>query len=56
MRGSALEVSYAVRLRVIGRFFGQFCLIVALLTLVPFAVSLMEGQTALSIRYAGVIG
>ncbi len=55
MRGSAHEVSYAVRLRVIGRFFGQFCLIVALLTLVPFAVALGEGEEAIIVRYLGVI-
>lgn len=55
MRGSALEVSYPARMRVIGRYFGQFCLIVALLTLVPFAVALVEGQTSVILRYAGVI-
>ncbi len=55
MRGSAHEVSYAVRLRVVGHFLGQFCTIVALLSVAPLGVALVEGQDAATIRYLGVI-
>jgi trk system potassium uptake protein TrkH len=52
----ATELSYAVRFRVVFKYFGQLCLVLAALTLVPLAVSLLFGDTSISLRYAMVIG
>lgn len=55
MAGSGLGLVYAVRLRVIARYFGQFCLLIALLTLAPLLVAIFTGETAVAWSYLGVI-
>jgi trk system potassium uptake protein TrkH len=55
MARQAIELSYAVRLRVIGKYFGQLCLVVAVLTLVPLAVALAYGELAIALRYGVVV-
>ncbi|NIQ95096.1 MAG: TrkH family potassium uptake protein, partial [Desulfuromonadales bacterium] len=45
------ELSYAVRLPVVGRYFGQFCLLVAALSLPPLLVALFSGEAAVALRY-----
>jgi trk system potassium uptake protein TrkH len=52
----AIELSYAVRFRVDFKYFGQLCLVLAALTLVPLAVSVIFGDTSISLRYGTVIG
>lgn len=56
MAKQAAELRYAVRMRVLGKYFGQLCLLLAALTVVPFTVSLIFADTATTIRYATVIG
>ena len=56
MTGQAAELRYAVRLRVVLKYFGQMCLVLAALTLVPLAMSVIFGETHISLRYAIVIG
>jgi trk system potassium uptake protein len=51
----AAGLSYAVRFPVLGKYFGQLCLVVAALTVVPLAVSLIHGETPIAFRYAIVI-
>jgi trk system potassium uptake protein len=51
----AIELSYAVRLPVLGKYFGQLSLVVAVLTLVPLAVALAYGELAIAQRYAVVV-
>jgi trk system potassium uptake protein TrkH len=48
-------LSYAVRFSVLRKYFGQLCLVIAALTLMPAAVSLIYGQTHITFRYAIVI-
>jgi len=55
MAKQAIELSYAVRLPVIGKYFGQLCLVVAALTVVPLAVSLVFGQLSIALRYGVVL-
>lgn len=52
----ARELRYAVRFRVIFKYFGQLCLVLAALSLVPFVMSLIFGDTRISLRYGIVIG
>ena len=52
----ATELRYAVRFRVVLKYFGQLCLVLAALTLVPLAVSVIFGDTRISLRYGMVIG
>ena len=52
----ATELRYAVRPRVLCRYFGQMCLIVAALSLMPLLVSLLFGDTSSGLRYGLVIG
>jgi trk system potassium uptake protein TrkH len=52
----AAELSYAVRPAILLRYFGQCCLLIAVLTLVPLAVSLSFGETQFSGRYAVIAG
>jgi len=52
----ATELRYAVRFRVIFKYFGQLCLVLAALTLVPFVISVILGDTPVSLRYGIVIG
>jgi trk system potassium uptake protein TrkH len=48
-------LTYALRGRVVGKYLGQLGLMLAVLTLVPLAVSLVEGETGLSWRYLHVV-
>jgi len=52
--GSA-EVRYAVRLRVLGKYCGQLCLVMASLAFFPFAASLWFADTSIAQRYGLVI-
>jgi len=52
----AHELRYAVRLRVVVKYVGQLCLILAALTAAPFAVSLAFGDYPSAWRYATVVG
>ena len=56
MAKQATELRYAVRFRVVFKYFGQLCLVLAALTLVPLAVSLIVGDWSISLRYGVVIG
>ena len=55
MANQATELRYAVRFRVVGKYFGQLCLALAALTLVPLVMSVIFGDTAISLRYGIVI-
>jgi trk system potassium uptake protein TrkH len=52
----ATELRYAVRFGVVLKYFGQLCLVLAALTLVPFGMAVIFGGTSLSLRYGLVIG
>jgi trk system potassium uptake protein TrkH len=52
----ATELRYAVRFRVVFKYFGQLCLVLAALSLVPLVMSLIFGDTPISLRYGIVIG
>ncbi len=52
----ATELRYAVRFRVVFKYFGQLCLVLAALSLVPLVMSLIFGDTPISLRYGMVIG
>jgi len=52
----ATELRYAVRFRVVFKYFGQLCLVLASLSLVPLVMSLIFGDTLISLRYGIVIG
>ena len=56
MAKQATELRYAVRPRVLCRYFGQLCLVVAALSLVPLAGSLIFDDASSSLRYTIVIG
>ena len=51
----ATELRYAVRFRVVLKYFGQLCLVLAALTLVPLVLSVIFGDTFISLRYGMVI-
>ena len=51
----AIELSYAVRFRVVLRYFGQLCRVLSALTLVPLGVSLLTGETSIALRYLLVL-
>ncbi|MFO8083368.1 MAG: potassium transporter TrkG [Desulfobacterales bacterium] len=55
MTKQAANLIYAVRFSVLMKYFGQLCLVVATLTLVPLAVSLICVETRITLRYAIVI-
>lgn len=55
MGKQAIELSYAVRLRVIGKYFGQLSLVVAFLTLLPLAFALFTDEFAIALRYGVVV-
>jgi trk system potassium uptake protein TrkH len=44
-----------VRFSVLGKYFGQLCLVVAALTLFPLAVSLLHGEVHIAVRYVVVV-
>lgn len=50
-----MELSYAVRVNVVLKYFGQLCHVVVALTLAPLLVSLVFGEYHLSARYVVVI-
>jgi hypothetical protein len=52
----ATELRYAVRFRVVFKYFGQLCLVLAALSLVPLVMSVIFGDTPISLRYGIVIG
>lgn len=56
MPHQASALSYAVRIRVILKYFGYLCGLLTSLTLVPLGVSVWSGEMQLSGRYAIVIG
>jgi len=51
----AAALRHAIRIRVVLKYFGQLCLILACLTLVPLSVSLLFKDTESSVRYFLVI-
>ena len=55
MAKQAKELRYAVRSRVVFKYFGQLCLVLAALSLVPLAISVICGDTTISLRYGIVI-
>jgi trk system potassium uptake protein TrkH len=55
MAGRDAALSYALRGRVLGKYLGQLGLMLAALALVPLVVSLVERETALTLRYGEVI-
>ncbi len=55
MAKQAAELRYAVRFRVVLKYFGQLCLVLAILTMVPLMVSLIFGERVITLRYAVVI-
>ncbi len=48
-------LSYAVRGRVVLKYFGQFCLVAAILTSVTLLVAFLNGEFDLALRYALII-
>jgi trk system potassium uptake protein TrkH len=52
----ATELRYAVRFRVVFKYFGQLCLVLAALSLMPLVMSVIFGDTPISLRYGIVIG
>jgi trk system potassium uptake protein TrkH len=52
----AIELRYAVRFRVVFKYFGQLCLVLVALTLVLLVMSLIFGDATISLRYGIVIG
>ncbi|MBU4261218.1 MAG: TrkH family potassium uptake protein [Proteobacteria bacterium] len=55
MTKQAAELRYAVRLRVVFKYFGQLCLVLAALTVVTLLMSLFFGERDISLRYAMVV-
>jgi trk/ktr system potassium uptake protein len=51
----ATELRYAVRFRVVFKYSGQLCLVLAALTLVPLVMSLIFGERTITLRYAVVV-
>jgi trk system potassium uptake protein len=51
----ATELRYAVRFRVVFKYFGQLCLVLAVLTMVPLVMSLIFGERYFTLRYAVVV-
>ncbi len=49
-------LQYAVRLPILFKYFGQLCIALAALTVVPLAVSLFFGDFSVSIRYTVALG
>lgn len=50
------EIRYAIRLRVVLKYFGQLCIVLAVFTMVPLVMSLFFGDTHISMRYGILIG
>ena len=49
-------LSYAVRVPIILKYFGQLCIALALLTMVPLLVSVFFEDFLVSKRYAAIVG
>jgi len=49
-----LALQYSVRFRPVLKYFGQLCIVLALLTLVPLVVSILLGDYRVTLRYAVV--
>ncbi len=56
MAKQAIELKYAVRFRVVLKYFGQLCIVLAALTLVPLVMSVIFGDLTISLRYGIVVG
>ena len=56
MAKQAKELRYPVRFRVVFKYFGQLCLVLAVLSLVPLVMSVIFGDTHISLRFGIVIG
>jgi hypothetical protein len=54
--GPNKNLVYAVRLRVVARYFGQFTLLIAFLRLIPIPVAVSTGEKWTALRYLGVVG
>ncbi|MBN2437753.1 MAG: TrkH family potassium uptake protein [Deltaproteobacteria bacterium] len=55
MAKRATELRYAVRFRVVFKYFGQLCLVLAVLTMVPLVMSLIFAEMYITLRYAVVV-
>lgn len=55
MTHSRSELFFAVRLRLLAKYSGQFCLVIAALNLAPLAVALLAAETSIAFNYAGLI-
>jgi len=55
MAKQATELRYAVRFRVVFKYFGQLCIVLAALTLAPLVISVIFGDALISLRYGIVI-
>jgi hypothetical protein len=51
MTKQATELRYAVRFRVVFKYFGPLCLVLAALTMVPLMMSLIFGEMTISLRH-----
>jgi trk system potassium uptake protein TrkH len=51
----AAELSYAIRLRVVFKLFGQLCLVLAILSAAPVVVAVLCGEYRQSLGYAAVV-
>ena len=56
MGKQATALRYAVRWRVVLKYCGQLCLVLAVLSLVPLVMSVVFAETHISLRYGIVIG
>lgn len=56
MANQATELKYAVRFLVIAKYFGLLCLVLAALSLAPLLVSVIFGDTTMTLRYGIVSG
>jgi trk/ktr system potassium uptake protein len=52
----ATELLYALRFRVVLKYLGQLCLVLAALTLAPLVMSVIFGEMRIDLRYGMVIG
>ena len=55
MSDQAAGLTYAVRPRILSKYFGQLCLVLTVLTAVPLSVAFIHGEMHLALRYAAVI-
>jgi trk system potassium uptake protein TrkH len=51
----AEELRYAVRFRVVLKYFGQLCVVLAVLSLLPLVMSLVFGEIGISLRYGALV-